>query len=124
MLCGALFVTFDHGMLLYSKSFMNNFGLSFQLGGNEYQLSAMLYTLYLTSHSLEEVPVTVDSEHEIKALNWIQFDDKFLHFVKEDNTLYITICSYNIELIDKTEMIQLSTAQTNKIIKVRDCISR
>lgn len=77
MLCGVLIITYDHGMLLYAKSFIDNFGLSNQLGGNEYQLSAMLYTLHLTSASIEKVPV----DSQIKALSWIQFVCLFICFI-------------------------------------------
>ena len=64
---GILLLTSEQGTLLYAKEISKWFGLSSDLGGNELQLCAILYTLFISSCSINDKLTVGES-----SLRWIK----------------------------------------------------
>ena len=72
MLAGALLISYSDGKLIFSNEICKYFGLTSALGGNELQLCAMMYALFMSS-------TFVDSRKENNAsqLHWIKAVSSF-----------------------------------------------
>jgi hypothetical protein len=64
-IAGILLLLYDHGTLLYSKAATAHFGLDESLGYNEYQLSAYLYSLFMSSSD-------ISTNRADNTLHWIK----------------------------------------------------
>jgi len=73
---GVLVLNSSDGCLIYDNEVKENYGLNASLGGNELQLCAMIYTLYISSASVENKnDANMDGENEDEnssSLHWIK----------------------------------------------------
>lgn len=99
---GILVLNSGDGSLIYDNEVKKHYGLKAALGGNELQLCAMLYTLFISSTSVNEESGEATSSRSTAHIDGETVNDYSLHWIKSVSQWLPTaqfvvslLCSYS-----------------------------